>query len=74
MSKITYTADNGSVEEFVDQATVDAAVAAARAVAPVAIAEETVTFSDGTEETLVPEPAVPSDAPTEAPADTEVAA
>lgn len=83
MAKITYTADNGSIEEFVDQAAVDAAVAAAKAATGTieTIQDVKVENTDGTVETLTPEEAGTTDSPsvevpdvapetTEAPVDT----
>lgn len=58
--KITLTHDDGSTEDFVNQATVDAAVATAVAAIPVGstietIADVQVFNTDGSTETFVPE-------------------
>lgn len=58
MSKVTLTNDDGSTQDFNDQAYTDAAVAAAlanQAPAAPAIAEVDVVNSDGSEEKFVPQ-------------------
>lgn len=56
--KITLTHDDGSTEEFVNQATVDTAVATALAAVPTTpetIADVEVVNTDGSTETFIPE-------------------
>lgn len=80
MATINYTADDGSVVEFLDSAGVQAAVTAALAAIPATPTVEmtdsgvTVTHTDGSSQSFVPVTTdSPSEAPMEAPAPETVA-